>query len=151
MNKGTVCDGLDSCRKAVREVVKEGNDLVKVKSSGGVEVLTGAPDPRLFDDELKAMVDTAHDLGVKVAAHAISAKSIKASLRAGVDSIEHGSQIDMDTVVLFKKTGAFLVPTLEAPHDWMVAAPASGRGVSSETANRIWAETKASIGLAYRS
>lgn len=151
MNKGSVCDGLDSCRKAVREVVKEGNDLVKVKSSGGVEVLMGAPDPRLFDDELKAMVDTAHDLGVKVAAHAISAKSIQASLRAGVDSIEHGSQIDVATVALFKKTGAFLVPTLEAPHDWAVAAPTSGRAVSSETANRIWAETKASIGLAYRS
>jgi imidazolonepropionase-like amidohydrolase len=135
----------------VRETVKDGNDLVKLKSSGGVEILLGAPDPRLSDDELKAMVNMAHELGVKVAAHAISIGSIKASLRAGVDSIEHGSQIDTEVIALFKKSGAFLVPTLEAPHDWAANAPTSGRNVNRETAERIWNETKASIALAYRS
>ncbi len=151
MYRGTVCDGPDDCRRAVREVVKQGNDLVKIKSSGGVEVLTGSPDPRFTDQELQAMVETAHALGVKVAAHAISMQSIKSSLRAGVDSIEHGAQIDAEAVALFKRTGAFLVPTLEAPHDWAISAPTSGRNVDRQTTERIWNETKASIALAYHS
>ena len=66
------------------------------------------------DDELKEVIDAAHALGRKVASHAHSAAGINAALRAGVDSIEHGSYADKDSIKLFKKSGAFLVPTLLA-------------------------------------
>ena len=69
---------------------------------------------QFFDDELEAIVTTAHRLGRKVAAHAHGTDGIKAALRAGVDSIEHGSFLDEEAVGLFKETGAYLVPTLLA-------------------------------------
>jgi len=69
---------------------------------------------QLTDDELAATVDTAHHLGRKVTAHAHGTEGIKAALRAGVDSIEHGSYLDKKTVDLFNKTQAYLVPTLLA-------------------------------------
>ncbi len=68
----------------------------------------------MTDDELKEIVDTAHGLGRKVASHAHAAEGINAALRAGVDSIEHGSYADKETIKLFKKSGAYLVPTLLA-------------------------------------
>jgi len=68
----------------------------------------------MTDDELKEVVDTAHGLGRKVASHAHAAEGINAALRAGVDSIEHGSYADKESIKLFKKTGAYLVPTLMA-------------------------------------
>ncbi|MGP1310572.1 MAG: amidohydrolase family protein, partial [Phycisphaerales bacterium] len=69
---------------------------------------------QFFEDELEAIVETAHALGRKVAAHAHGADGIKAALRAGVDSIEHGSYLDDEAIALFKRTGAYLVPTVFA-------------------------------------
>lgn len=74
-------------------------------------------------EEMKAIVDTAHNLGRKVAAHSHAAEGTKAALAAGVDSIEHGSFIDDEAIAAFKKTGAYLVPTEIAP----VAAVAQAR------------------------
>mgnify|MGYP002713160156 CR=1 FL=1 len=109
-----VCDGAAECRKAVRLQVKRGADVIKLTATGGASEDNGyreAP-PELFDDELREIVSTAHSLGRKVGAHAHGTAGINAALRAGVDSVEHGTFLDKESVRLFKKTGAYLVPTL---------------------------------------
>lgn len=110
-----VCDGADDCRRAVRELVKQGADVIKITATGGVLSNTAAGvGQQLTDDELKAIVETANSLGRKVAAHAHEADGINAALKAGVNSIEHGSYLNDESVTLFNKTGAYLVPTLLA-------------------------------------
>ena len=111
----TICDGPYDCRRAVRRAVKFGADIIKITATGGVlsDTNTGT-DQQMTDDELREIMDTAHGLGRKVAAHAHSAQGINAALRAGVDSIEHGSYADEESIRLFKEKGAYLVPTLLA-------------------------------------
>ena len=110
-----VCDGADSCRRAVRLQVARGADVIKLVATGGVlsDIKAGV-DQQFGDDELAAIVQTAHRLGRRVAAHAHGAAGINAALRAGVDSIEHGSFLNDESVSLFKKSGAYLVPTVIA-------------------------------------
>ena len=111
----TVCDGPYDCRRATRHAIKFGADVIKITSTGGVlsDTDTGTGQ-QMADDEIKEVVDTAHALGRKVASHAHAAAGINAALRAGVDSIEHGSYADQESIKLFKKGGAYLVPTLMA-------------------------------------
>ncbi len=111
---GGVCDGADDCRQAVREQIKRGADLIKVMATGGAasETATGVG-VQMTEEELRVVVQTANALGRKVAAHAHAANGVKAALRAGVDSIEHGTWADRDEEIfqLFKESGAYLVPT----------------------------------------
>ena len=111
----TICDGPYDCRRATRRAIKFGADVIKITSTGGVlsDTNTGTGQ-QMADDELKEVVDAAHALGRKVASHAHAAAGINAALRAGVDSIEHGSYANKESIKLFKKTGAYLVPTLLA-------------------------------------
>ena len=110
-----VADGPDACRKAVRAQVKRGADVIKLTATGGVLSVTAAgTEQQFFEDELQAVVDTAHLLKRKVAAHAHGTRGINAALRAGVDSIEHGTFLDDESIKLFLQTGAYLVPTLLA-------------------------------------
>ncbi|MFG0274700.1 MAG: amidohydrolase family protein, partial [Phycisphaerales bacterium] len=110
-----VADGVDECRKAVRAQVKRGADVIKLTATGGVLSVTDAgTGQQFFNDELAAIVETAHALGRKVAAHAHGTDGLNAALRAGVDSIEHGSFLDDESIRLFKETGAYLVPTVLA-------------------------------------
>ncbi|WP_394133198.1 amidohydrolase family protein [Shewanella maritima] len=111
----TLCDGPYECRKATRHAIKYGADMIKVASTGGVlsDTDTGTGQ-QMTDLELKEIVETAHGLGRKVASHAHATAGINAALRAGVDSVEHGSYADKETIKLFKQTGAYLVPTLLA-------------------------------------
>jgi imidazolonepropionase-like amidohydrolase len=110
-----IADGPDECRKAVRAQVKRGADVIKMTATGGVLSATAAgTEQQFFDDELVAIVETSHLLGRKIAAHAHGVRGINAALRAGVDSIEHGSYLDEESIRLFRQTGAFLVPTLMA-------------------------------------
>ena len=109
----TICDGPVGCRAAVRRAVKFGADWIKITATGGVLSDTGTGlNQQMTDDELKEIMDTAHALGVKVAAHAHGVDGINAALRAGVDSIDHGTFLDEDSVKLFRETGAYWVPTL---------------------------------------
>ena len=111
----SVCSGADDCRRAVREQVWHGADIIKITATGGVLSNTAAGLAQQFsDDELKAIVDAAHRMGRKVTAHAHGVDGINSFLRAGGDSIEHGTYLDADSVALFKKNGAYLVPTLMA-------------------------------------
>jgi imidazolonepropionase-like amidohydrolase len=111
----TVADGKDACIKAVRQLYKEGADLVKITASGGVLSLekdgTGA---QFSDEELRAIVATAKDYGMPVAAHAHGAEAMKRAIRAGVTSIEHGTFMDDEAIDLFKKNGVWFVPTIIA-------------------------------------
>lgn len=110
-----VCNGADDCMRATRAMIKRGADVIKITATGGVLSNTKAGlNQQLTDSELEAIVSTAHNLGRPVTAHAHGAGGIKAALRAGVDSIEHGSYLDADVLKLFKKTDAYLVPTLLA-------------------------------------
>ncbi len=109
----TICDGPFDCRRATRYAIKFGADWVKITATGGVlsDTATGT-NLQMTEDELREIVDTAHSLGVKVAAHAHGTDGINAALRAGVDSIDHGSFLDKESIKLFKENDAYLVPTL---------------------------------------
>ena len=111
----TVCDGVADCRRAVRQAVKNGADVIKITATGGVLSNTNAgTGQQLMDDELEAIVQTATSMGRSVTAHAHDKGGIDAALRAGVKSIEHGSFMDAETARLFKQKGAVLVPTVLA-------------------------------------
>lgn len=111
----SICNGADDCRRAVRQQIKEGADLIKITATGGVLSNTAAGLEQQFsDEELKAIVEAAHAMGRKVTAHAHGKSGVDAALRAGVDSIEHGTYLDAGSIALFKENGATLVPTVLA-------------------------------------
>ncbi|WP_404373179.1 amidohydrolase family protein [Corallococcus coralloides] len=107
-----VADGPDALRARVRENVKYGADVIKVCATGGVMSLNADPDaPQFTQAELDAVVDEAHAHRRKVAAHAHGAEGAKRAIRAGVDSIEHGTLMDDEGVALMKQKGTWYVPT----------------------------------------
>ena len=110
-----VISGPEQARYAVRLDHKYGADIIKVCASGGVLSPTDDVDtPQLTEDELKAIVDEAHSLRRKTAAHAHGAEAAKRAIRAGIDSIEHGSFLDDEALDMMKQHGTYLVPTLMA-------------------------------------
>jgi imidazolonepropionase-like amidohydrolase len=103
----------------VRENIKYGADVIKFMATGGV--LSQGDNPALAQyspEEMKAIVDTAHGLGRKVAAHAHGALGIKYAVLAGVDSVEHGSYVNDEDIQLMKEHGTYLVPTVYL-EDWL--------------------------------
>ena len=123
-----LCNGAEDCRRAVREQISQGAEVIKFAATGGVNSnITGGLNQQMFADEMRAIVETAHMFGRKVAAHAHGQNGVKAALEAGVDSIEHGTYTDAETNALFKKTGAWLVPTFVAPHAALAQARAGAR------------------------
>jgi imidazolonepropionase-like amidohydrolase len=110
-----IVDSPDEAAKAVRYQHKYGADLVKFTATGGVLSIGDSGDLQQFSDaEMKAIVETAHMLGMKVAAHAHGKRGMEAAIRAGVDSIEHGTYLDDETIRVFKQHGTYLVPTVLA-------------------------------------
>jgi imidazolonepropionase-like amidohydrolase len=110
-----IVDSADEARKAVRYQHKYGADLIKITATGGVLSINDSGDAQQFtDEEMAAIVESAHLLGMKVAAHAHGKRGIEAAIRAGVDSIEHGTYSDDATFRLFKERGTYLVPTILA-------------------------------------
>ncbi|MBV9990799.1 MAG: amidohydrolase family protein [Alphaproteobacteria bacterium] len=108
-----VIDGPDSARRAVRKLHRMGADLIKIMPSGGVLSIADDPNAQLMaDDEIEAVVKTAHGLGMKVAAHAHGKQAIEHAAELGVDSIEHGSFADEQSYAILKKHGTYLVPTM---------------------------------------
>ncbi len=106
-------DGADAARRTVRNFKRRGVDLIKIMPSGGVLSIGDDPNLQLMsDDEIKAVVDTAHALHMKVAAHVHGTQAINHAIMMGVDSIEHGSFADAESHKLFKAHGTYLVPTL---------------------------------------
>jgi imidazolonepropionase-like amidohydrolase len=110
-----VCSGADDCARAVRERVRDGADIIKITATGGVLSNTAAGLGQQFTDaELAAIVQAAHAMGRKVTAHAHGVDGINSFLKAGGDSIEHGTYANAESAELYKKNGAYLVPTLLA-------------------------------------
>ncbi|WP_405240067.1 metal-dependent hydrolase family protein [Lentisalinibacter orientalis] len=111
----SICDGPYDCRRATRDAIKYGADLIKITSTGGVltDRATGTGQ-QMETDELREVVRAANRMGRKVASHAHAAEGIIAALEAGVDSIEHGTYVNDEAIALFRETGAYLVPTLLA-------------------------------------
>ncbi len=110
-----VADGADECRKAVRQQVKNGSDLIKITATGGVlSVARDGHRPQFTEEEVRAIVETANDFGIKVAAHAHGDEGMQRAVRGGVASIEHGTMMSEETMELMKKYGTYYVPTITA-------------------------------------
>jgi imidazolonepropionase-like amidohydrolase len=110
---GAIIDGPEDARQKVREHRRNGATVIKIMPSGGVGSIGDDPNHMTMTDaEMVAAVETAHELGLKVAAHAHGKKAIDHAILAGVDSIEHGTYADAESYALMKKHGTYLVPTL---------------------------------------
>ena len=125
LSSESICSGPEDCMRAVRTQVRAGADIIKITATGGVLSNTAAGLAQQFSDpELAAIVESAHRMGRQVTAHAHGVDGINAFLRAGGDSIEHGTYLDDQSIRLFKQHDAWLVPTLLAGD--FVARIASG-------------------------
>jgi imidazolonepropionase-like amidohydrolase len=110
-----VANGVDECMKAVRQRYKDGSDVIKIMSTGGVlSVAASGSGAQFTEEEIKAIVQTAKDYGMRVMCHAHGAEGIKRAIRGGVASIEHGSLLDDESIALFKQHGTWYVPTMTA-------------------------------------
>ena len=148
-----VCDGVDACRRAARLQVAQGADAIKFVATGGVlsNVRAGV-DQQFTTDEIKTIIETAHQLGRRVSAHAHGLAGVNAALAAGVDSIEHGSFLDDSSIKLFLERGAYHVPTiiagmtvLEMAEGGIVLTPAQ-----REKALIVGVRIKEALGRSYR-
>jgi imidazolonepropionase-like amidohydrolase len=127
-NPKWLVDGPDEMRRQVRELVREGADVIKVATSGGV--LSPRDDPRhghFRDDELSVLVAEATAAGIYVMAHAQATEGIKAAIRNGIRSIEHGVYLDDEAISMMLQRGTWLVPTLSAPRAVLAASEAGTR------------------------
>jgi imidazolonepropionase-like amidohydrolase len=131
-----LADGADDCRKAVREQVREGADFIKICTTGGIMSQRNHPNEVQFSaEELSAIVSETHDHGKKVASHAQGRNGIINAVRAGVDTIEHGTYIDEEICGEMAERGTFLIPTLSIINK--IATEAGSYGMSA------WALKKA--------
>jgi len=115
--RDSIVDSASDARRVVREHRRAGDDLIKIMPSGGVGSIGDDPKLQLMtDDEIASAIETAHSLGMKVAAHAHGKQAIDAAVRLGVDSIEHGTYADAASMALMKEHGTYLVPTVYVSH-----------------------------------
>jgi imidazolonepropionase-like amidohydrolase len=120
VDQSNLCDGPDACRRTVRLQVRRGADVIKIATTGGVNSRIGAGlGAQMFPDETKAIVDTARLYGKKVAVHAHGADGVNMALAAGASSIEHGTMLDDESIRLFRRSGAYLVPTLSTVNGYL--------------------------------
>lgn len=139
----TVVDGVDEMRRAVRELVRAGADVIKVATTGGV--ISPRSDPRraqLAEEELAVMMAEARAAHLHVMAHAQGAQGVKNAVRAGARSIEHGVYLDDEAVDMMTNNGTWLVPTLSAPHAILRQADSSG-GIADSTREKAAAALEA--------
>ena len=113
--KDGVINGTRDAKKAVRQRYKNGADLIKITATGGVlSIAKNSKNPQFTEDEIRAIVETANDYDMHVAAHAHGAEGMKRAIRAGVRSIEHGTLMDAEVMTLMKQYGTYYVPTISA-------------------------------------
>ncbi|MBA2934122.1 amidohydrolase family protein [Sphingomonas sp. CGMCC 1.13654] len=149
-----IIDGADAAIRAVRQHRREGVDLIKIMPSGGVLSVGDDPNLQLMSDaEIKAVVDTAHALGLKVAAHIHGREAIDHAIALGVDSVEHGSYAGPESYPLFKAHGTYLVPTLliaQRVYEIAKAHPEQLPPSSAAKALAVAPRLRENLGNAYR-
>lgn len=129
--KEGVVNSVEDAKKAVRQRYKDGADLIKITATGGVlSQAKSGQNPQFTDEELAAIISIAKDYGFKVAAHAHGTEGMQRAIKAGVDSIEHGTYMDRETMALMKKHDTAYVPTIIA--GMFVAEKAEEPGYFSE-------------------
>lgn len=142
------CTGAEQCAERVRQFSRAGADLIKITATGGVLSQQARGLGQHFTDaEMKAIVDTAHSLGLRVAAHAHGARGIEGAARAGVDSIEHGTFADARAIAAMKASGTAMVPTLMA---FTGIRDRLGKGVYTPQVEAKVRETLSEVGKAGR-
>src|SRR4029453_3375799 len=120
-------NGPEEARRAVRELIKMHADVIKLLVTGGV--MTDGSDVGLLQgrpDELQAAIAQAHQLGRRVAGHCHGADGVKAAIRAGLDTVEHGTLLDEEAIALMQQYGTYYVPTLAAPFHICAGGTSSG-------------------------
>lgn len=133
-----VCNGPESCREAVRIQVGRGARVIKIATTGGVNSRIGAGlGAQMFEDEARALIETAHLYGLRVAVHAHGADGINMALRLGADSIEHGTIFDDETIRLFRQSGAYYVPTLSTVNGYIERLAADPNAYPPEVLPKI--------------
>lgn len=138
MDMHNTCNGIESCRLAVRTQISRGVDLIKIATTGGVNSPIGLGlGKQMFDDEAKAIIDTAHSYGRKVAVHAHGADGITLALAHGADSIEHGTLLDEEGIKLFNKSGAYYVPTLSTVNGYIERLKADANAYAPAVKEKI--------------
>jgi imidazolonepropionase-like amidohydrolase len=139
-----LADGPGECRKAVREQIRDGADWIKTCSTGAV-MTQAASRPDISEwtmEELRAIVDEAHRLGVRVAVHAHAAKGIKQAVEAGADTIEHGTYLDEEGCRMMVERGVFLIPTFFVLHQMVTRGAEHGTPEYALRKARVVAETQ---------
>ncbi len=135
---GSTCDGADECRRAVRRQIARGVDVIKIATTGGVNSRIGLGlGAQMFEDEARAIVETAHLYGKRVAVHAHGADGINLALRVGADSIEHGTLIDAESLRLFRQSRAYYVPTLSTVNGYRERLRANPNAYTGEVRAKI--------------
>jgi len=120
-------DGPDEVRKGARHNPKKGAHCIKIMATGGVLTPGGEPGAQqLGEDEIRAGVEEAHKVGKKAATHAQGTEGIKAAIRAGIDTVEHGIFLDEEAIQMMVERGVVFVPTLAAPYQIVEAGEARG-------------------------
>jgi imidazolonepropionase-like amidohydrolase len=148
LDGNNTCTGPIQCAARVREASKRGADVIKITATGGVLSQQGRGLGQHFtDEEMSAIVSTAHGLGLKVAAHAHGARGIEGAAKAGVDSIEHGTFADTAALKVMKANGSYMVPTLMA---FTGIRERLGKNIYTPTVEAKVRETLKSVGLALK-
>jgi imidazolonepropionase-like amidohydrolase len=133
-----VCNGVESCREAVRLQVGRGVRVIKIATTGGVNSRIGAGlGAQMFEDEARALIETAHLYGLKVAVHAHGADGVNMALRLGADSIEHGTIFADETLRLFRQSQAYYVPTLSTVNGYLERLAADPNAYPPEVMPKI--------------
>ncbi len=148
-----VINGPYDARKAVRQAVKYGSDVIKVTATGGVlSVARDGSAPQFQQDELEAVVETARDFGIHVAAHAHGDEGMKRAVKAGIHSIEHGTLMTEETMDMMVKAGTWYVPTVTAGMSAAAYAKIPGYypPVVRDKAMRIGAQIQQTFAKAYK-